>query len=108
MEEHTEKDKDLEKPVFVNRVEKNPDLAPGEGCQDVHCDEDRHPQPADAMQDESQHGTLPSVAQAGSQADIPVQTHLRLLKGWFWKKRICPVAFLEGDNAHGVFVSDFL
>src|SRR5512140_1686477 len=98
MEQHAEKDKDLEEPIFVDCVEKNPDLTPGEGCQDVHRNENRHAQPTNTMQHKSQHGALTAISQAGCQADISLQAHLCLLKKFFGKGIYDPIQvfFIKG------------
>jgi hypothetical protein len=71
VEQHTEENKNLEKPVLVNVVEEFPNIPAKVRCQNVHCYKDRHPQPADAMQDKRQHGALSLVSQSRDQADIP-------------------------------------
>jgi hypothetical protein len=86
MEERTEKDKDLEEPVLVNAVQKAPDAPSQKRCQNVHRDKNRHADPADSMQDEGQHGTLPFISQGGRQADISIQAHLSLLENLVWGK----------------------
>ena len=49
----------------------------------MHRHENRHPQPANPVQDERQLGTLPPVTQACPQWDIPIQAHLSLLDTYF-------------------------
>jgi hypothetical protein len=86
MEQHTEKDKDLEEPVLINAVQEAPDTPSQKRCQNMHRDENRHTDPANAMQDEGQHGTLSLISQGGRQADISIQAHLSLLENFVWGK----------------------
>ena len=79
MKEHTEEDKDLKEPAFVQGVDEDPRLAADERGQDMQRNKDRHAQPADAMQHKGQHWALTSVSQCSCQADISFQAHLRLL-----------------------------
>jgi len=80
MEQHTEENEYLEKPVLVNIVYESPALPAQKRCQDVYCDEDRHAQSTNAMEDVRQHWTLSLVPQTRGQADISFQAHLYLLK----------------------------
>jgi hypothetical protein len=80
MEKCAEKDEDLKQPMFVNRVENSPDLTAQERCQDMHRYKNCHAYASNAVQDKGQHGTLTAVPQAGRQADVSIQAHLRLLK----------------------------
>jgi hypothetical protein len=80
VEQHAKKDKDLKEPVLVNIVQKAPDAPSRKRRQNVHRDKDRHAYPANAVQDEGQHGTLPLVSQGGGQADISFQAHRSLLE----------------------------
>jgi hypothetical protein len=87
MEQHTKKDEDLKEPVLVNIIQKAPDAPSQERCQEMHRDENGHADPADAMQDKSQHGSLSFIAQGRRQADIPIQAHLSLLESLIWGKQ---------------------
>jgi len=79
MEQSTEENEDLEKPVCVNVIKEASDTSPYERGQNMHRYEDSHTQPADAMQDKGQHWSLSFVPQARGQANIPFQAHLCLL-----------------------------
>ena len=71
MEQGAEEDEDLESPVLVDAVEQDPRRSARERGEHVGCHEDDDAQPADAVQDKGQHGTLALVAQGCCQADIP-------------------------------------
>jgi hypothetical protein len=45
----------------------------------MHRDKNCHAHTTDAVQDKCQHGALAAVPQAGRQADVSIQAHLRLL-----------------------------
>jgi hypothetical protein len=80
VEKHAKEDEDLKQPMFVNRVEKRPDLTVQERCQDVHRNKNCHAHAANAVQDKSQHWALAFIPQASCQADVSIQAHLRLLE----------------------------
>ena len=67
VEQRAEENEDLEEPVLVDRVDeiRRPRRLRKRG-QDVHRDENRHAQAADAVQDEGQHRPLALVAQGRS------------------------------------------
>jgi hypothetical protein len=83
MEQDTEEDEDLEGPVLINIVQKAANIPTKEGCKQVHRHENRHPQPADPVQDKRQLITRSPVTQSCPQRDIPLQAHLSLLDASF-------------------------
>jgi hypothetical protein len=74
----------------------------------MHRYKNCHAYASNAVQDKGQHGTLTAVPQAGRQADVSIQAHLRLLENLVLGS-IFPFLFLfNSDNTHGLFISDFL
>jgi len=63
MEQNAKENNDLEDPVLVNAVYERPAFSAQERSQNVNGDEERHSQPANAVQNERQHRTLPLVSQ---------------------------------------------
>src|SRR5450759_1518012 len=85
MEQRTEEDEYLEEPVLVDGVDEDPGARPPglvgeEGRQNVQCDEEDDTQATNPVQDICQHRTFPLISQAFHEANIPFETHLRLLK----------------------------
>jgi hypothetical protein len=60
----------------------------------MHGHENRHAQPANAVQDKRQLGTFSPVAQACPERDVPIQAHLSLLDTSFCE--IVPLRRLRG------------
>jgi hypothetical protein len=79
MEQHAEKNEDLEGPVLINAVQGITDVASHKGSKQMYRDKNRHPQPTNPMQDERQLVHLSPITQACPQWDIPLQAHLSLL-----------------------------
>jgi hypothetical protein len=85
MEKGTEEDEYLEEPVLIDGVDEDPRTRPpslvGEkGRQNVKCDEDHDTQATNPVQDISQKRAFALISQAFHEANIPFETHLRLLK----------------------------
>jgi len=70
VEQGAKENEDLERPVFVNVIQKRPDTSTKKRHENMHGDEDAHAQSPDAMQDKGQVRTLSLVPQACPQADI--------------------------------------
>src|SRR5512139_191912 len=87
MEQRAEENEDLEGPVRINAVQKAANIPTQEGRQQMHRHENRHPQPADPVQDKRQLVTLSPVTQACPQWDIPFQAHLSLLDTVFMESK---------------------
>jgi hypothetical protein len=63
MEQNAKENYDLEDPVFVNAVYERPAFSAQKRSQNMQRNKDRHPQPANAMQDERQHWSLSLITQ---------------------------------------------